>query len=64
MTTDSATWGDWTDPSVDLQEAFGIKLLENSPDMWLNNVDSRLKATMMLPGFTYSYFWRDHEMNA
>ena len=32
--------------------------------MWLNNVDSRLKATMMLPGFTYSYFWRDHEMNS
>ena len=60
----SATWGDWTDPSVDLQEAFGIKLLENNPDMWLNNVDSRLKATMMLPGFTYSYFWRDHEMNS
>ena len=52
----SATWGDWTCPSVDLQEAFGIKLLENSPDMWLNNVDTRLKATMMLPGFTYSYF--------
>ena len=60
----SATWGDWTCPSVDLQEAFGIKLLENNPDMWLNNVDTRLKATMMLPGFTYSYFWRDHEIDS
>lgn len=60
----SASWGDWTDPSVDLQEAFGISLLENQPDAWINNVDTRLKATMMLPGFNYSYMWRDHEIDA
>ncbi len=53
------TWGDWTCPSVDLQEAFGIKLLEQQPDAWINNVDTRLKGTMMLPGFFYSYFWQD-----
>jgi len=53
------TWGDWTCPSVDLQEAFGIKLLEQQPDAWINNVDTRLKGTMMLPGFFYPYFWQD-----
>jgi len=53
------TWGDWTDPSVSLQQAFGIDLASQTPDTWINNVDTRLKATMMLPGFTYSYFWQD-----
>ena len=53
------TWGDWTCPSVDLQEAFGIKLLEQQPDAWINNVDTRLRGTMMLPGFIYPYFWQD-----
>lgn len=52
-------WGDWTSPSVDLQEAFGIKITEQTPDSWINNVDTRLKATMMLPGFTYDYLWTD-----
>ncbi|MBR4920220.1 MAG: RagB/SusD family nutrient uptake outer membrane protein [Prevotella sp.] len=53
-------WGGWNGCSVDLQEAFGIKLLENTPDAWLNNVDTRLKATMFLPGYTYDYLWKDH----
>ncbi|MBQ7420255.1 MAG: RagB/SusD family nutrient uptake outer membrane protein [Prevotella sp.] len=53
-------WGGWNGLSVDLQEAFGIKLLENQPDAWLNNIDTRLKATMFLPGFTYDYLWKDH----
>lgn len=52
-------WGDWTAPSVDLQEAFGIKLLEQQPDTWINSVDTRLRGTMMLPGFKYNYFWQD-----
>ncbi len=52
-------WGDWTSPSVDLQEAFGVKLLEQTPDSWINSTDTRLKATMMLPGFKYDYFWQD-----
>jgi hypothetical protein len=30
------------------------------PDAWLNNVDTRLKATMFLPGSTYDYLWKDH----
>lgn len=60
----SASWGDWTAPSVDLQEAFGVELLKNQPDAWLNNVDTRLKATMMLPGYHYDYMWRDHEIDS
>lgn len=54
-------WGGWKGMSTDLQEAFGIKLLEQTPDVWLNNRDSRLKATMMLPGFKYEYFWQDKD---
>lgn len=52
-------WGQWAGMSTDLQEAFGIKLLEQTPDVWLNHRDSRLKATMMLPGYVYEYFWTD-----
>lgn len=52
-------WGDWTTPTVDLQDQFGINLLTQTPDTWLNFPDTRLKGTMMLPGSTYSYFWAD-----
>lgn len=53
-------WGGWNGMSVDLQEAFGVKLIENMPDSWINNVDTRCKATMMLPGYTYDHLWADH----
>ena len=56
---DDNCWGQWKGMSTDLQEAFGIKVLEQTPDVWLNHRDARLKATMMLPGFTYDYFWTD-----
>jgi hypothetical protein len=52
-------WGGWAGMSVDLQEAFGVKLLEQTPDSWLNSTDTRRKATMMLAGDTYNYFWTD-----
>ncbi|WP_025725788.1 MULTISPECIES: RagB/SusD family nutrient uptake outer membrane protein [Bacteroides] len=52
-------WGGWAGMSVDLQEAFGVKLLEQTPDAWVNGPDSRRKATMMLAGDKYSYFWAD-----
>lgn len=55
-------WGGWKGMSTDLQEAFGIKVLEQQPDVWLNNRDTRLKATMMLAGFKYDYFWTDRTM--
>lgn len=52
-------WGGWNGISVDLQEAFGVKLIDQTPDAWVNSVDTRVKATMMLPGFKYDYFWTD-----
>lgn len=52
-------WGGWAGMSVDLQEAFGVKLLEQNPDSWMNGTDARRKATLMLAGDKYSYFWAD-----
>ncbi len=52
-------WGQYNGLSVDMQNAFGIDLTSSSPDAWVNNTDTRLHGTMMLPGFTYSYFWTD-----
>ena len=51
----AATWGDWTGMSVDLQDAFG----ENAMSKTRNNRDLRRKATMMMYGDHYDYFWRD-----
>ncbi len=52
-------WGGWAGMSVDLQEAFNVRLLEQTPDSWINHTDARCQATMLLPGCTYSYFWVD-----
>jgi len=52
-------WGEYAGISVDLQEAFGVKLLENDPSSWINGTDIRRHGTMMLPGDTYDYFWTD-----
>lgn len=49
------TWGDWNGPSVDLQQAFG----ENALLTDRNNADLRRKATMMMYGDEYDYFWVD-----
>lgn len=49
------TWGDWGSPSVDLQQDFG----ENALSLTRNNVDVRRKATMMMYGDVYDYFWTD-----
>jgi hypothetical protein len=57
-------WGSWTGPSLDLQEAFGEKFDATNPTGALspirNNTDKRRKATMMMYGDVYEYFWRDH----
>lgn len=50
-----ATWGGYNGPSVDLQDAFG----ENALSFTRNNVDARRKATMMMYGDKYDYFWVD-----
>lgn len=50
-----ATWGGYNGPSVDLQDAFS----ENALSLTRNNVDDRRKATMMMYGDKYDYFWVD-----
>ncbi|MEY8244979.1 RagB/SusD family nutrient uptake outer membrane protein [Heminiphilus faecis] len=55
--TNTLTWGDWTVPSVDLQEAFGLDIFQNPEER--RNTDVRRKATMMIAGDKYSYFWRN-----
>lgn len=62
-------WGGWGGPSADLMNAFGVLEMEGngttakvksfpSPDSRADR-DTRRKATMMIAGDTYSYFWRD-----
>lgn len=53
-------WGGWGGPSVDLLEAFGVKPTDE-PSARINN-DVRRKATCMMPGDEYPYFWRDHKL--
>ena len=52
----SDCWGEYRGPSIDLQEAFGENALVKSPRQ---NYDVRRKATMMMYGDHYDYFWRD-----
>ena len=49
------TWGGYAGPSVDLQDAFG----ENALSLTRQNKDTRRKATMMMYGDVYDYFWVD-----
>jgi len=49
------TWGTWVGLTVDLQDAFG----ENASSLTRINTDARRKATMMMQGDHYDYFWTD-----
>ena len=51
-------WGGWGGPSVDLQDAFGVKPTDD-PALRKAEKDTRRKATMMMPGDKYDYFWSD-----
>lgn len=51
-------WGGWGGPSVDLQEAFGVKATDD-PAARANEKDTRRKASMMMAGDKYEYFWTD-----
>lgn len=51
-----ANWGGWNGPSVDLIRAFG----EDPLSQTRQNVDARRKATLMMAGDFYEYFWTDH----
>lgn len=55
-------WGGWGGPSVDLMEAFGVSP-KDDPSSRVDP-DHRRKATIMMPGDVYSYFWRDHDLPA
>ena len=48
-------WGGWGGPSVDLQDAFN----ENALSATRQNVDDRRKATCMMVGDVYDYFYAD-----
>ena len=50
-------WGGYNGPSADLQEAFGVSPLEDPTTR--TDVDARRKATMMMAGDFYEYFWTD-----
>jgi hypothetical protein len=51
-------WGGYTGPSVDLMEAFGVTPVQK-PSERIGDRDSRRKATMMMAGDKYDYFWTD-----
>lgn len=55
-------WGGWGGPSVDLMEAFGVSPKDDPASRV--DPDHRRKATIMMPGDVYSYFWRDHDLPA
>ena len=48
-------WGQWNGPSVALQEQFGVTALMNPNGR--SDPDTRRKATYMLAGDVYDYFW-------
>lgn len=50
-------WGGYSGPSVDLQAAFGVSPLDDPATR--TDVDERRKATMMMAGDFYDYFWED-----
>lgn len=53
-------WGGWGGPSLDLIEAFGVSPMDE-PTKRIDK-DARRKATVMLAGDVYEYFWRDHDL--
>ena len=48
-------WGEWNGPSIALQDQFGVSAIQD-PAL-RSDVDTRRKATMMLAGDIYDYFW-------
>ena len=49
-------WGGWAGPSYDLAIAFGVDPVAG-PAALANEKDARRKATMMMAGDFYDYFW-------
>ncbi len=55
-------WGGYGGPSVDLMDAFGVSA-DQDPAERKNEKDVRRKATIMMAGDKYDYFWRDRTMD-
>lgn len=51
-------WGEWSGPSVDLADAFGIDLTEQPSHPRKDN-DDRRQGTIMMAGDVYDYFYTD-----
>ena len=51
----SDSWGSWIGATIDLEDAFG----EDASSLTRVNNDARRKATMMMQGDHYDYFWSD-----
>jgi len=51
-------WGDWKGPTVDLQNAFGVSA-KDDPTLRKGEKDVRRKATCMMFGDQYPYYWAD-----
>jgi len=49
------SWGNWIYPTIDLQQAYG----ENAVSLNRNNTDVRRKASLMMVGDHYDYFWTE-----
>lgn len=49
------TWGQWAGPTIALQDQFNVSALENPADR--HDIDTRRKATMLLPGDVCDYLW-------
>ena len=48
-------WGQWNGPSIALADQFGVSALQDPAQR--SDVDTRRKATMMMAGDFYDYFW-------
>jgi len=51
-------WGEWSGPSVDLTDAFGVDLTEQPTHPRKDN-DDRRQGTIMMAGDVYDYFYTD-----
>lgn len=52
-------WGGWGGPSYDLMLAFGADPLVDPRERAKTETDTRRKASIMMAGDFYEYFWRD-----
>ena len=53
------TWGGWSGPSYDLMLAYGVDPFMEPQARLANEKDIRRKASMMMAGDFYPYFWQD-----